>query len=203
MPGKAKPRRIAESRPSDPARWYASKYVRLAALGIVGAAAAVIIARVVVGHGSPPAATTSGGVTAIGPVVVNASRLRALVDGLDQPVYWIGPVVGERYELTRTTANNVYVRYLPPGVQAGTAEGQYPLVATYPLKGALASLKASHDGPPLTVAGGKGGIAEVERKSPTNAHVAFPHVNYQIEVYNPYAPAARKLATSASLRPVP
>ena len=204
MPAKAKPPKITESRTPDRARWYASKYARFGALGIVAAAAAVAIA-VAFGSsgGSSPAPTTPGKVKAIGPIVLSAARLKGIAGGLNQPIYWVGPVVGERYELTRTTTNDVFVRYLPEGVEAGTHQREYPLIVTYPYKGALAALKASHDGPQLTVAGGRGGIAEVERRSRTNAHVAFPHVNYQIEVYNPYAPAARRLATSAALQPVP
>jgi hypothetical protein len=188
----------------DPAPWYASKYARLGAVGIVAVAAAVTLA-IVLGNGrdhSRP--STHGTVAPIGPIALSASALKARAATLDQPIYWVGPVVGDTYELTRTTTDNVYIRYLPPGVDAGTHQSEYLVIATYPYKGALAALKAAHnEGKPLTVAGGKGGVAAVERGRPTNVHVAFPRVDYQIEVYSPRASAARTLATSGALTPVP
>jgi hypothetical protein len=178
--------------------------VRLAALGVVGAAAAVAIALVVGrGAGRSLAGTTQVAVTSVGPIALSASELKARAATLDQAVYWIGPVVGYRYELTRTTANSVFVRYLPPGVTAGANQGEYLVIATYPSVGALGAVKAADGGHPLTVAGGKGGIAAVERGKPTNVRVAFPHVDSQIEVYAPSADEARAVATSARLTPVP
>jgi hypothetical protein len=76
------------------------------------------------------------------------------------------------------------------------------LIATYPFKGALAALKKAHTGKPRTVAGQKGALAVVERENPTNVHVAFPHLDYQLEVYSPHAKAARKFATLGYLTPV-
>ena len=204
MPAKAKPRRIDRARTPDRAPWHASKYVRFGALGIVAAAAAVAIA-VAVGNGAEllARATKSGTVTPDRADRAQCVRTEGLVGGLDQPIYWVGPVAGERYELTRTTANDVYVRYLPPGVKAGTQQGEYPLIATYPYKGALAALKAINGRTAAQGRGREGRDRGSRAAKPTNAHVAFPHVNYQIEVYNPSAPAARRLATSAALTPVP
>ena len=152
------------------------------------------------GTGSSPAPTT---VTPVGPVALSASRLKSYARTLNQVIYWVGPVIGDRYELTRTTANDVFVRYLPPGVEVGTHQGEYLVVATYPFTGALAALKAADTGQPLTVAGAKGAIASVDRAKPTSVRVAFPDVDYQIEVYDPSAKKARKLATSGALTPVP
>jgi hypothetical protein len=187
------------------APWHASKYVRVGAIVVIAAVAAVILALVVgrTAGSSPTSTTTSGTVTGVGPVVLNASGLKARVAGLNQPIYWLGPIVGDSYELTRTTADDVYVRYVPVGTAAGTHEGEYPLVATYPYKGALAGLKAAHIGKVLPIAGAKGAIAVVEKGKPTNIHIAYPHTNYQMEIYDPDAHAARTLATSGFLKPVP
>jgi hypothetical protein len=201
VPAKAPTARDRPGSEPDRAPWHSSKYVRFGALGIVAAAAAVTIA-LVLDKGSSPA-PTPGTVTSVGPVVLSASGLKALVADLNQRVYWAGPVVGQKYELTRNTANDVYVRYLPPGVKAGEGQGQYAVIATYPYKHALAALKAAPDSRLFTVSGAKGAVAEIERGTPTSVHVAFPHVNFQIEVYNPYAPSARRLARSGALRPVP
>ncbi len=200
MPGRAKPRRIATIQTSDRPAWHASRYVRLAALGVVGVAAAVTIA-LVVGTGARP--SPGGSTQDIGPVALSAAELKARATTLGQEMYWIGPVPGDRYELTRTATNAVFVRYLPPGVEAGANQGQYLVIATYPYAGAFAAVKAVDGGHPLTVAGGNGGIAAAESGRPTNFRVAFPHVNYQIEVYAPSAEQARSVATSSLLTPVP
>jgi hypothetical protein len=165
--------------------------------------AAVAIALVVdKGGKSSPRTTTQGSVAPVGPTLVTASGLKTLSRDLGQVIYWVGPVAGDKYEVTRSATNAVYLRYLPAGVKAGTHEGKYLLVATYVLTDALDSLVADNNRELLTVAGGKGGLAAVERGSPTNVRAAFPGVDYQIEVYDPSPKKAREFATSAALRPV-
>jgi hypothetical protein len=198
VPAKAKPPRTTPTLTPDPAPGQPSKYARFVVLGILLAAIAVTLALIVGKGAKSSPATTQAKVTPIGPTVVSASALKILARDLGQPIYWVGPEAGDRYELTRTATNDVYVRYLPLGVEAG-AHRKYPLVATYPLAGALDALLGGDNGQILTVAGGKGGIAAVERGKPTNVRVAFPDVDFQIEVYDPSAREARKWATSAAL----
>jgi hypothetical protein len=192
----------APAPPRQPTAWESIKsHPRVAALVIVAVVAGVAVA-LLLGQGghSRPGTTRQVSVTPIGPTLVTASGLKTLAHDLGQVIYWVGPVAGDKYEVTRTSTNDVYLRYLPRGVKAGTHQGKYLLVATYPLAEALSSLVASDSGELLTVAGGKGGLAAVERGRPTNVRVAFPHIDYQIEVYAPHAPKkARKLATSGAI----
>lgn len=199
---KAKQPRTTPSPTLDPASLQPSRYVRLAVLGVIGVAAAVIIALVVGRHGKSSPGTTQVKVGPIGPTLVSASGLKTLARDLGQVIYWAGPVAGDKYEVTRTTTNDVYVRYLPAGVRAGTHERKHLLIVTYPLVGALDSLVASSNRELLTVAGGKGGLAAVEPGTPTNVRVAFPNVDYQVEVFDPSPRKARHVATSAALKPV-
>lgn len=204
MPKRAVPPTTTEIRTAEPAPRRGRRFALYAALLILAVVAALAIADILGRSGQAPATTTQAGVTAVGPMVLSATGLKAHVATLDQAVYWIGALAGERYELRRTTDGSAYVRYLPPGVPAGADPGGYIEIATYPYKGAFAAVKASpRKGKLLTVAGGKGGIASIDRGSPTNVHVAFPHVDYQIEVYAPHAEAARALAVGGSLAPVP
>src|SRR5205807_8523217 len=126
VPKRAIPRTTPESRTSEPVARRVSRYALFAVLAIVAVAAAVAIA-VVLGQrgGSPPATTALGATAPIGPVVLSASELKARVAALDQPIYWLGPVPGDRYELTRETTGDVYVRYLPTGVRARADRGGY------------------------------------------------------------------------------
>jgi hypothetical protein len=87
---------------------------------------------------SAPAATTA---SAIGPVGLSASGLQKLTGSLGQPVYWAGPEAGRRYELTRTSAGKVFVRYLPSGVKVGSRQATFLIVATYPFRKPYAALE--------------------------------------------------------------
>ena len=174
--------------------------VRLSAV-IVLAIAAGVVAWVLVGRGSTSPSTTAGPVAkAIQPVALSASGLRTFAQAVDQPIYWTGPKAGYMYELTRTTAGRVYVRYLPAGVKAGVTGSDYLIVATYPYPGALSALKAVSHGAQITIPGG--GVAVIDKKYSKSVHLAFPGVAYQVEVYDPSPAVARTVAISGDVRPV-
>ena len=81
----------------------------------------------------------------------------------------------------------------------GTAK-PYLTVATYPFQGAFAALQAltkQKGVHKLTLAGG--GIALVDSSDPKSIHLAFPSVDYQIEVFDPSPAAVRKLVTSGHI----
>jgi len=148
-----------------------------------------------------PTQTTSGPVAkAIAPIALTASGLRTLAQAVDQPIYWAGPKQGYKYELTRTTTGRVYVRYLPRGVKAGAPESKYLIVATYPFPNALAALKAVADHGAIALAGGA--IAVVDKAYPKSVHLAYPGVQYQVEVYDPSPARARRVAASGGIQPV-
>ena len=48
----------------------------------------------------------------------------------------------------------------------------------------------------VSVPVGGGGVAFYSRSRPTSVYVAFPHVDYEIEVYDPSAGRARRLVRS-------
>jgi len=58
------------------------------------------------------------------------------------------------------------------------------------------------------VAGGReiaiagGGIAVIDQGYRKSVHVAFPGVNYQVEVYDPSPAVSRRTAVSGNVRPV-
>jgi hypothetical protein len=103
------------------------------------------------------------------------------------------------YELTRTTAGKVYVRYLPFGVKAGAPKADYLTVATYPFAAAYEALQKVAGGQEKTVPGG--GIALVDAGHPQSVHIAFPGVDYQLEVYHPSPQRALTDALSGDVQP--
>jgi hypothetical protein len=165
------------------------------------AVAAGLIAWAVIGsddNSSPKANTVT--VSPVGPVGLSAQGLRNRTASLKQPIYWAGPKPGYVYELTRTDTGNVYVRYLPPGANPGAPGAPYLIIATYPYANALEALSAVSNGRQLGLPGG--GIALVDEKYPKSVHVAFPGINYQIEVYDPSPARSRQVAVSGDVRPV-
>jgi hypothetical protein len=46
-----------------------------------------------------------------------------------------------------------------------------------------------------------GGLALVDEKYPKSVHLAFPNVNYQVEVFDPSPKRALAVATSGQVRP--
>jgi len=148
---------------------------------------------------SPPAATAAASAT-IGPVALSAAALRARVKALGQPVYWLGPVRGDRYELKRTADGSIFLRYLPAGVQAGNPA---PLrtVGTYPFPAAYsATHRLAQEASTVWFKVGKGGVGVFRRSRPTNVYLAWPGVAYQVEVFDARPGTAKRLADSRRLR---
>src|ERR1044072_9011590 len=98
------------------------------------------------------------------------------------------------YELRRTTGNDIFIRYLPPRVAAGAKGAGDLTVATYPFNDALGALQKVSNGKGIPIAGG--GLALVDESYPNSVHLAYPGVDYQVEVYDPSPAHAREVATS-------
>jgi hypothetical protein len=139
----------------------------------------------------------------------SSGKLRALAASVRHPIFWVGPESGRTLEVTQTNAGNIYVRYLPSGVAIG-ADKPYLTIATYPFPGAFAAIRkqAAARGA-ATVKLAHGGIGVLDQAYPESVHIAYPGVNYQVEVFDP-TPAramqlvsAGRLATLGSLAPEP
>ena len=150
--------------------------------------------------------STSGAVAtgpSIGPVAASQDRLRQLADQEGHDIYWVGPEDNTTYELTRTSAGRIFVRYLPKGVPVGVDKADYTIVGTYPVPNATSVLQglAEKSGEnKLSVP--NGGIAVYSSSQPTNVYVAYPGSNLQIEVFDPSAERAQRLVTSGQVEPV-
>jgi hypothetical protein len=136
----------------------------------------------------------------IGPIAMSKASLLSEAGKIGQPVYWSGAQRGHTYEFTRTTGNNVYVRYLPAGVKGGAPGSAYLIVATYPDSNAYRGLLGAANGQQVKIPGG--GIALVDASYPKSVHLAFPGVPYQVEVYDPSPAVALQTATSGKVAPV-
>jgi hypothetical protein len=152
---------------------------------------------------------TTRGVQAIGgrfasssAVAVSVNRLKALATSLGQPIYWAGSRPRITYEFTRTVDGKIYIRYLPAGVPVG-ASTPYLTVGTYPVRNAFRVTREAGSGAKsVKISIGGGAIAVYSRGHSKNVYVAYPGSNFQIEVFDPKADAAKRLVTSQSIAPV-
>ena len=164
----------------------------------------------------PLGATTAGGSTAstapiktnstpskavfpIGPVGLSVKGLRRFAAVVKQPIYWAGPR-DALYELTRTKGGTVYIRYLPRNARVGSMRAKLLIIATYAYPDALKALQNA-EGRKIALRGG--GLAVVDRNKPQSVHIAFPGSNVQVEVFDPSAARALRVAQSGTIRPVP
>jgi hypothetical protein len=127
--------------------------------------------------------------------------LKALAATVGHPIYWDGPKPGYTYELTRTSSGNVFVRYLPAGVHVGTRK-PYLTVATYPFPNALRALQRTVKDPSAVTKLPGGGIAVTDSSYPKSVHLAWPHVDVEVEVFDPDPAAAQQVATSGAVTTV-
>jgi hypothetical protein len=130
----------------------------------------------------------------------SVEALASLAASVGHPVYWAGPKDGYQYELTHTTDGRIYIRYLPAGVAVGTSAPDYLTVGTYPVKDALATVRAigsKTGGSLLKLAGGA--VAAVDPDHPLSTYIAYPGSGYEIEVYDPSPGHARHLATAGAI----
>ncbi len=146
--------------------------------------------------------TTAAGTTGKKVVPVTLSGLQVLATTLRRPIYWAGPQPGKTYELTVLPKGDVYIRYLPPGAKLGAST---PLltVGTYPVTGAFAAAQRSAAQPAsVRLSARTGGVAFYSKSAPTSVYLAYPGLDYQIEVYDPAPAEARQLVESGRISPV-
>ena len=167
--------------------------VRIGAVIAVAVAAGLIAWLVLRGNGGSSGDQTR--TSSSRAEAVTAQQLTKLAATLQHPIFWLGPKHGFTYELTKTTNGKIYVRYLPAGVKVGSSK-PYLTVATYPFPGAFAAIQnqASTKGAVMTRLADRG-LALLDTGYPESTHVAYPNVNYQVEVYDPTPARAFQLAS--------
>ena len=170
---------------------------RFGALLVLAIAAGVIAWLALRDRGSSTS-NSSSNVTAF-----SSDQIANLAASVKHPVFWVGPRQGFTYELSRNGNGAIFIRYLPPGVRVGAGK-PYLTVATYPFTGAFPALQAvSTQSGSTPVNLPHGGLAVLSSSHPENVHVAYPRVDYQVEVYHPKPGlaivAARQLTAFGSL----
>jgi hypothetical protein len=180
--------------------WARRPNVRVGAVVAVAIAAAFVVWLVVRGGDSNTTKPGTSTGEATGPAAASTDKLRALSVELGHPIYWAGAVPDSTYELTRTSDDRIFIRYLPRGVPVGIRQASYTIVGTYPVPNAYKVLQGLAKKPgESTFSAPVGGFAVYSTAQPTNVYLAYPGSNVQIEVYDPSPQRARRLITSGQV----
>jgi hypothetical protein len=143
----------------------------------------------------------TGGNSKSSPVAYSPAQLTQLAASTGHPIFWLGRGSGNTYEMVKANNGSIYIRYLPPGIPVG-APGEYLTVVTYPFPGAYAAIEsvAKQTGTSSSTLA-DGALAETSAPAArsTNVHLAYPGVDYQIEVFDPAPGAAMHLLTQGDL----
>lgn len=192
MSATAQPGERAESR--EPAKNTTSKLrrYRTSALIVIAVAAGLIIWLIARGN---------GGNSKSAPVAETPAQLSQLAASVGHPVFWLGRKPGMTYEMVKSNNGFIYIRYLPTGIPVGAA-GEYLTVATYPFPGAYAAIQnvsRQSNIRPVTLSNGAAAETSAPVSRSTNVHVAYPGVDYQIEVFDPTPGKAAQILQQGQL----
>ena len=134
-------------------------------------------------------------------VLASVADLRAVAREVGHPVYWAGRVSGKRFELTQLRNGQIYIRYLPSGVELGDPSPKYLTIGTYPSPTAYATLEKGSRRKGATVDHFRSGaLAVTYSKTPTSVFFAFPNSPYLVEVFDPSPARARSLVLNGQVK---
>ena len=137
------------------------------------------------------AAQTSGG------VCLTESELKSIISENNIQAYWTGPLKDATYSLNSSTAGQVFIRYIPKGQECDDVRPNFRVIATYEEVDAFATTESAgttSDG--VSLLNADGSIVYFNKNVPTNIYVAYPGIDYQIEIYDPDPKEAVSLATT-------
>jgi hypothetical protein len=199
---------MSTAEPSSPSPANRPAWVSFA----VGAAivVAVVVLFALLRGGDDGVKSGSGASGALGataarpqPVAATPERLAELSEKRKRPIYWVGLSKGRTYELTQTTDDSVYVRYLEAGVKVGDARPNFLTVGTYPQSDPFKTVtQASKRSGAQVEKLDDDGLAVANRSRPSSWYVAFPDSEELVEVFSPEAGRARELVRTDRVVPV-
>jgi hypothetical protein len=170
-------------------------WIRIGAIVVLAIVVAVIVWLIVKDDnnnndkksGPPPASAATVG------------TLRTLPGQLGHPVYWAGTRTSYTYELTQVNGN-VFIRYLPSGVSVGDPRPNFLTVGSYPGKSYGALKRQASKRGNRSASGPGGSTVFWSQDRPQSVYIIRPGSNIQVEVYDPSAARARRLATSGAVK---
>lgn len=153
------------------------------------------------GSGDDSSATTTpvaSGVKVGVPTIVSAAELEKIAAD-HYPVYWAGERPGTKIEVTLTSKDAVFVRYLPKSSNAGEKK-QYLTVGTYGDIDGYGALTAAKKKIAHVVTGQNGAVIAVFKNRPTSTYFSFKNAGFQVEVFSPKRGESEKLTDDGTIK---
>jgi hypothetical protein len=134
---------------------------------------------------SPSAPANVSGQT-LGQVALTEAELIEIIRRENLVAFWLGPVQGARYTLNVTAGSQVFIRYLPNGQGLEDISQSFVIVGTYPQANAYSITEAAGAQPNgVTFLNADGAMVYYSKLMPTNVYLAFPNLDYEIEIFDP------------------
>jgi hypothetical protein len=188
-------------RPVAAPRWYDGTGARVTAVIAIALVAGFLVWYLAIRDTGSSSSSFNGGK----PTQISDSTggVGDLASSAGHPVYWAGSQPNTKLEATLTTNGDAYVRYLTQNAQIGSQLPQFLTVGTYPVPKAYKALqKVSKQSGAIVKHGPNGSLVVTNTSNPRSVYIAYPKKNIQIEVFDPDANRALKLATSGAITPV-
>lgn len=132
-----------------------------------------------------------------GKVGLTEIELISAVKELGIDVYWTGPVKAAKYTLAVPSKGQAFIRYLPNGQGLTDTKPNYLVIATYATTNAFdATQSAGNQSNGVTFINTQGAAVYYNKVTPNNVYVAFPNLDYQIEIFSPVAATALTIASN-------
>ena len=137
-------------------------------------------------------AQTSGG------VALSESELISIVKKLNRVVFWSGPQKNAKYTINASAKGQIYLRYLPNGQGLSDTNANYRVIATYDVQDAFKSTQAAaNQSNGISLSNPDGAAVFYNKATPTNVYMAYPNLNYQIEIFDPHENTSINLASTS------
>lgn len=135
-----------------------------------------------------------------GGVCLTEVELKKLIKEDNLRAYWTGPLKNATYTLNSSTKGQIFIRYVPKSEKCDDVAAKFRVIATYDEADAFATTQAAGttaDG--VSLLNADGSIVYFNKNVPTNIYLAYPGIDYQIEIYDPNPKEAVTLATRAGI----
>lgn len=132
------------------------------------------------------------------PTIVTPKQLKQF-SGDHYPLYWAGTRPNTKLELTWTSKDATFVRYIPTTASAGD-KGRYLTVATYGDVDGYTALTSAEKKVAGVTRGQNGAVIAVFKKQPNSTYFSFKNAGFQVEVFSPRAGESKSLTDGGSIK---
>ena len=131
------------------------------------------------------------------PTIVTPSELERFA-GNHYPVYWAGKRPHTKLELTLTSKDAIFVRYIPHGAKVGDTT-KHLTVGTYGDINGYTALTTAKKRVASVVHGRNGAVITVFKSRPNSTYFSFKNAGFQVEVFSPRHGVSKRLTDDGSI----